>query len=519
MHQPWRTFVAVINRCVFGKSTGLDRLRESRAQILWAMYNQKNVDYVALLWEDFMYQADNRETSSARKEHMPYPRFTKVIIDHFISKDNTISMRNMINLHTEIPSKKERKFKKPASFKLKTVPASPKEPTQKGKRVKRPAKKATTVPTTDVIIRDTPDNENESNDVNDEDDDNDDNGDDDNSDDNDDGGNEDDYKENPSFTLPDYEEEEQDEEYIYTQEKDKSNDEEKIFEKEDDDVDEMIKTRMKTPPMDQTEGRKEESQARMLNHQKAQSQKNQSHPALPKAPNISINLLISTIAKECYKERQPPCTFDELIGTPIDFSAFVMNRLKIDNLTQEILARPSFNLLKGTCKSFVELEYHFEECYKAINDRLDWHNLKGRKYLFDLSKPLPLIEVQRRQVVPANYFINNDLKYLKEEIVIRRDDNVLYKFKECDFPKPNLRDIKDLLLLLVQKKLSNLDVDDRYSLGVALRMFTRCIVILHRVKDLPLRVESYQKQLNITRPETFRSDIPNMIPYNGYTNP
>nr|GEU79747.1 putative reverse transcriptase domain-containing protein [Tanacetum cinerariifolium] len=63
-------------------------------------YNQKNVDYFALLWEDFMYQADNKQISSARKEHMPYPRFTKVIINHFISKDNTISMRNRINLHT-----------------------------------------------------------------------------------------------------------------------------------------------------------------------------------------------------------------------------------------------------------------------------------------------------------------------------------------------------------------------------------------------------------------------------------
>ncbi|GKC25741.1 hypothetical protein Tco_1027891 [Tanacetum coccineum] len=30
---------------------------------------------------------------------MPYRRFTKVIIDHFISKDNTICMRNRINLH------------------------------------------------------------------------------------------------------------------------------------------------------------------------------------------------------------------------------------------------------------------------------------------------------------------------------------------------------------------------------------------------------------------------------------
>nr|GFA48244.1 reverse transcriptase domain-containing protein [Tanacetum cinerariifolium] len=45
---------------------------------------RKNVDYVALLWE----------------ENMPYPRFTKVIINHLISKDKTISVRNWINLHT-----------------------------------------------------------------------------------------------------------------------------------------------------------------------------------------------------------------------------------------------------------------------------------------------------------------------------------------------------------------------------------------------------------------------------------
>nr|GEV35331.1 retrovirus-related Pol polyprotein from transposon TNT 1-94 [Tanacetum cinerariifolium] len=63
------------------------------------MYNKKNIDFVALLWEDFMFQADNREISSVRKEHMSYPRFMKVIINHFISKDKTISMWNRINLH------------------------------------------------------------------------------------------------------------------------------------------------------------------------------------------------------------------------------------------------------------------------------------------------------------------------------------------------------------------------------------------------------------------------------------
>ncbi|GJV67368.1 hypothetical protein Tco_1482877 [Tanacetum coccineum] len=36
MHQPWRTFAAIINRSLSGKTSGLDKLRLSRAQILWA---------------------------------------------------------------------------------------------------------------------------------------------------------------------------------------------------------------------------------------------------------------------------------------------------------------------------------------------------------------------------------------------------------------------------------------------------------------------------------------------------
>ncbi|GJZ84507.1 hypothetical protein Tco_0649846 [Tanacetum coccineum] len=76
-----------------------------------------------------------------------------------------------------------------------------------------------------------------------------------------------------------------------------------------------------------------------------------------------------------------------------------------------------------------------------------------------------------------------------------------------------------MLLLLVQKKLPNLERDVIFDLGVALRMFTRHIVILKRVEDLQLGVESYQKKLNITKPETFMSDISNMIPYTTYNNP
>ncbi|GJV45016.1 hypothetical protein Tco_1429552, partial [Tanacetum coccineum] len=60
LHQPWRSFAAVINKCLSGKSIGYDSLRLSQAQILWGMYHKKNVDYVYLLWEDFVYQVETK---------------------------------------------------------------------------------------------------------------------------------------------------------------------------------------------------------------------------------------------------------------------------------------------------------------------------------------------------------------------------------------------------------------------------------------------------------------------------
>nr|GEX84219.1 hypothetical protein [Tanacetum cinerariifolium] len=51
---------------------------------------------------------------------------------------------------------------------------------------------------------------------------------------------------------------------------------------------------------------------------------------------------------------------------------------------------PTFNQIKGTCSSSIELEYNFQECFNALTNKLNWNNPKGDCYPFDLSKPLPL---------------------------------------------------------------------------------------------------------------------------------
>ncbi|GJZ40576.1 hypothetical protein Tco_0587462 [Tanacetum coccineum] len=253
------------------------------------------------------------------------------------------------------------------------------------------------------------------------------------------------------------------------------------------------------------------------------------------------------------QEEGPRESFDELMDTPLDFSAFMMNRLKVDTLTLELLAGPTFELMKGTCKTLVELEYFFEEVYKATTDQLDWNNPEGQQYPHDLRKTLPLIPNSRgRQVISFDHFINNDLAYLSGGISSRTYATSVTKTQAADYGhikwiwspiqygvkyRESARDknldwiIAVIKLQIVEwhgykhlywitvRKLTNLNVEDRQAFGVSLRMFTRSIVIQRHVEDLQLGVESYQKKFNITKPDTYRSDLKRKDAYTTYSNP
>ncbi|GJV27983.1 hypothetical protein Tco_1384431 [Tanacetum coccineum] len=140
----------------------------------------------------------------------------------------------------------------------------------------------------------------------------------------------------------------------------------------------------------------------------------------------------------------PRESFNKLMDTPLDFSAFVMNQLKVDTLTPELLAGPTFELMKGSCKSLVELEYFFEEVYKATTDQLDWNNPKGQQYPHDLRKPLPLIPNSRgRRIIPFDHFINNDLAYLSGGVSSQTYITSVTKTKAADYGR--IKWIKDLV--------------------------------------------------------------------------
>nr|GEY12961.1 hypothetical protein [Tanacetum cinerariifolium] len=503
LHQPWRTFASIINKCLCGK-------------------------------EDSAYQIDNKD--SKKQDKMFYLRFTKIIIHHFLEKDKSISMRNRTFMHIArddnllayktyyaIASREEHpKLKKPKkksnstiSFKetpSKKKPASKPKPSKKKALVKADRGKGDGIDIQSRVpdgkqrkiccidegtdakpgVLDVPkydsesdkkswgyhgeeddddeddtkdDKSNDDGDDNDGDDDDDNNGND--NDDSDHERTESDRDENPNLNQSSEEHEEEEEENVdeFTDEEDDEENEEEL-----DDGEELYKDKTKGPmqsssiPSDFTEKlltfknisladneiaslidtivcteepnvsdfethviernvtesleavvlAKSSSQpkstykaaASLREGKSSSSSKDTSrshHKSFGKSAHgeepshrvdnfgVQKNQEFDTgnndeqpndetaPKNECVNARveKPPTSFDEFMDTPIDLSAFVMNRLNIANLIQELLVGLALNLLKGTCKSLTELEYYFEECSKATTEQLDWHNPKG----------------------------------------------------------------------------------------------------------------------------------------------
>nr|GEY78131.1 retrovirus-related Pol polyprotein from transposon TNT 1-94 [Tanacetum cinerariifolium] len=61
------------------------------------LYHKRNVDYAFLICEDLVYQVEHK--NQKKSNEMYYPRFTKVIIHHFMMKKPSIPRRNRVNWH------------------------------------------------------------------------------------------------------------------------------------------------------------------------------------------------------------------------------------------------------------------------------------------------------------------------------------------------------------------------------------------------------------------------------------
>nr|GEU75409.1 hypothetical protein [Tanacetum cinerariifolium] len=128
-----------------------------------------------------------------------------------------------------------------------------------------------------------------------------------------------------------------------------------------------------------------------------------------------------------YSVTKDPHTFNDLMATPIDFSK-------------------------------IELEYHFQECFNELTDKLDWNNLEEDRYPFDLSKPLHLQGHPSHLTVTADYFFNNDLEYLKSSDPERKYTTLITKTEVVRYEIKGIEDIVPTLWSLTKVGLKSVSV-------------------------------------------------------------
>ncbi|GJZ55498.1 hypothetical protein Tco_0610691 [Tanacetum coccineum] len=226
-------------------------------------------------------------------------------------------------------------------------------------------------------------------------------------------------------------------------------------------------------------------------------------------------------------------------------------------LTPEHLEGPAYEVVKAFHPDVIHLQFQMEECHKLLTNQVDDRLLsKGdrlalsitkmkaayypddglekmvpdqmwikEEYMYDISATYGIshwwfmrhkfyidrhsAETNRRAIVRTHMRILSNVRievfsiyvynYMKK-IVLRRADNQEYTIAENDFKDLYPSDFEGVYLLNLQGHLNHLPPRDKKILSTAVNLWIRNLVIRQWVEDFQLGIESYQTQLNLTKP-------------------
>nr|GEV44774.1 hypothetical protein [Tanacetum cinerariifolium] len=259
-----------------------------------------------------------------------------------------------------------------------------------------------------------------------------------------------------------------------------------------------------------------------------------------------------------------PPSEDSLLTQTGDITMFMdwfCKRRGITELKPQDLEGLAFQIIKVFHPNVIHLQYQMEECHKLLTDSVDdsilRHNVskplplgglpgqvtiqfdfffnkyleylrygsKGSRPALSISKMkaayypdvgleqmvldhIHTSEGDRRavrthirilSVVRIEVFSMYGYDYMKKTVLRHADLNE-YVITERDFKYQYPSDFEDLYLLNLQGHLNHLPPKDEKILTTVVNLWTRHLVIRQRVEDFQLGIESYQTQLNLTKP-------------------
>ncbi|GJX14032.1 hypothetical protein Tco_0205790 [Tanacetum coccineum] len=161
-----------------------------------------------------------------------------------------------------------------------------------------------------------------------------------------------------------------------------------------------------------------------------------------------------------------------------------------------------YEVIKAFYPDVVHLHIQMEECHKMLTNQIDWANPEGDQVRIDISRPLSLSASPLFVTIQTQFFFNKDLDYLrygskgcKQALSISKMKAARYHDFRLELLVPeHIADHQEYTI--VEKDFQKLVPSDFEDLNVLLLQ-----VIRQRVEDFQLGIESYQKQLNLTKPK------------------
>ncbi|GKB42251.1 hypothetical protein Tco_0887193 [Tanacetum coccineum] len=185
-----------------------------------------------------------------------------------------------------------------------------------------------------------------------------------------------------------------------------------------------------------------------------------------------------------------------------------MSHELLDEMSQTIdetrLRKVADEMLRQRCTSGDEHQYHIDQMQNFLKNDIVWESRKEILVPPYPQKPTLVKGNLRPEKIalslhkfPAVIFPDDIEERTSRWIVARRANGSIVLITESDYKNLNKNDIKDMYLLIINKK-----VDDYAETRLlwSLSVFIRSTVIWERVHDIQLGVESYQQKVNLTAP-------------------
>ena len=96
--QPWLTLYSIIINCISGRATGKEHPSLALMQFYWGVARAEPIDYTQIIMDDMIHH--HHQFNTAAKPQIHFPRYTKLLISHFMNKCETIDPRREDRMHT-----------------------------------------------------------------------------------------------------------------------------------------------------------------------------------------------------------------------------------------------------------------------------------------------------------------------------------------------------------------------------------------------------------------------------------